>query len=377
MTIIRRAISVYNRILKAVKFLAAHLRNPSALTYYPEEERKSHFRIIIENLVWMFRYHEINHFYYMYGLDRRHGTPVHHFCHGTRASRIKRDRANKIGLIGGHSTKHTARSDYLCLLRDKFIFGRYLHVMDFPTPNILALCKGRSVLWHDDLVSGSLEEVLGMQDLDVFVKPVLGGCGEEVYAVTNRDGVLRVDATQVDIEQAAARLAACGYFIVQERVHQHEQMGLLYPSSVNTIRVATIMQSGRPVFLSSFFRVGVGGRKIDNLAAGGIIVGIDHETGELLPEGKFKPGYGKRITCHPDTEREFSGFVLPYYKDSVQLCLDVHKVFYGVHSIGWDIAVTPEGPTILEGNDEWDMMMLQVWDHDLYKKFISSLPASS
>lgn len=50
----------------------------------------------------------------------------------------------------------------------------------------------------------------------------------------------------------------------------------------------------------------------------------------------------------------FSGFEIPYFQDAVQLATQLHSYLYGVHSIGWDIAITKAEPIIIEGNDEWD-----------------------
>ena len=32
---------------------------------------------------------------------------------------------------------------------------------------------------------------------------------------------------------------------------------------------------------------------------------------------------------------------------------------YRSHSIGWDIAITKDGPMFIEGNDRWEVSMIQ------------------
>ncbi|MHC4553591.1 MAG: sugar-transfer associated ATP-grasp domain-containing protein, partial [Planctomycetota bacterium] len=111
----------------------------------------------------------------------------------------------------------------------------------------------------------------------------------------------------------------------------------------------------------------------DNLSAGGIAVGLDIETGRLSDWGFFKPGFGKRIKTHPDTGFEFADFRLPLFQEACQMVCRLHEMFYGVHSIGWDVAITPSGPTILEGNNAWETPTLQVFDKELIKKYDQTL----
>ena len=68
----------------------------------------------------------------------------------------------------------------------------------------------------------------------------------------------------------------------------------------------------------------------------------------------YKPGYGSKVLEHPQTGVRFSGFQIPYFHDAVDLATRLHRYFYGVHSIGWDIAIRETGPMIIEGNDDWD-----------------------
>jgi hypothetical protein len=86
-----------------------------SLSYYPEEETKSKPRIFAELLWWLLRHGEINHYYYVYGLDRtrvnryRDVLPYRQFRH-------IRNRANmRIG---------RASYNYVCVLRDKFLFAQ-------------------------------------------------------------------------------------------------------------------------------------------------------------------------------------------------------------------------------------------------------------
>ena len=34
---------------------------------------------------------------------------------------------------------------------------------------------------------------------------------------------------------------------------------------------------------------------------------------------------------------------------------ELHSKLYRIHSVGWDIAITEEGPVFIEGNSKWEI----------------------
>jgi hypothetical protein len=47
-----------------------------------------------------------------------------------------------------------------------------------------------------------------------------------------------------------------------------------------------------------------------------------------------------------------------------------------LRSIGWDIALTPDGPVIVEGNPDWDLPMVQVHTEGLLQPDVRQQLAS-
>jgi hypothetical protein len=43
------------------------------------------------------------------------------------------------------------------------------------------------------------------------------------------------------------------------------------------------------------------------------------------------------------------------------LAKKLHNELYGIHTAGWDIAIAENGPIVIEGNDNWDFRMFQVY----------------
>ncbi len=62
---------------------------------------------------------------------------------------------------------------------------------------------------------------------------------------------------------------------------------------------------------------------------------------------------------HPGTGARVTGRVVPFWRETAQLAVDAHRTLPGRVFIGWDIAITADGPKILEGNSFADPMFPQ------------------
>jgi len=151
-----------------------------------------------------------------------------------------------------------------------------------------------------------------------------------------------------------------GHFIVQEAIKQHPALNGFNPHSVNTIRIITFLTRDEEVeFLSAVLRTSSGYAPIDNFKSGGIVIGIDIPTGRLKQWGFFHPQYGTTATKHPVTHTEFHHFQIPYWGEVINLASRVQRVFHHLKVIGWDFAISTDGPLVIEGNVEWGTAGLQ------------------
>lgn len=139
-----------------------------------------------------------------------------------------------------------------------------------------------------------------------------------------------------------------GKHILEERVIQSHYTSALHKSSVNTIRCIAFNTKEGVVDKYYFMKVGQGGSFIDNGGAGGILVGIDRETGRLNTDGFDE--YNKRYVKHPDTGIVFKGYQLPEWNELRALCKELSAKLPKVKFIGWDLAHTDKGWIVIEGN---------------------------
>lgn len=338
-----------------------HLVNNPQQTYFPEAKQKSKLAIWRDNFFWVLRHKEINRFYYAYGLDRKN-TDVEKEILSYPDFRRIRDSRN-LRLKGQNF-------NYAALLRDKFVFGQFLSSLRFPTPKNIALLNKDELTWLDDMQTVPLSEIYRHSPalVDGFCKKLTGIKGEGAFPLRLDSGKIFCERGELTTVELANRLE--GVYLLQEKVAQHEQVSRLHPTSVNTMRILTFNDNDRITLFSAALRIGTKQRSVDNWGAGGIAVPIDIESGTLGEYGVYKPGYGGRVTAHPDSGITLLGYPIPYFKESIDLACRLHRYFYGMHSVGWDIAVTPNGPVFIEGNEDWDGSFAMSLEKDFKSRFL-------
>jgi hypothetical protein len=229
---------------------------------------------------------------------------------------------------------------------DKFAFWLVMNGAGLPVvPVILAsLGDGSWVRGDQSPVSGEdaardLEIGLGR----LFAKKTTGFAGQGAFVLQS--------VAQV------AKLLRRPNMLVQPVVVQHPAMAALHPPSLNTLRVITHTQSGGTEFVAAALRAGRGGAQIDNTSQGGISAPLNPDSGTVFKGAhtyaKHEPDQPVYET-HPDTGSRINGMKIPYWEDAVELIVKACGVVGGCTTLGWDVAITPDGPVLLEVNDRWD-----------------------
>ena len=185
-----------------------------------------------------------------------------------------------------------------------------------------------------------------------------------------KNGVFYQNGTPEGIDQIRSILTQQRY-LVQEFLTQHEEMSRLHSQSINTIRLVTVrgIKDGEIHILPSILRIGTGDSVMDNTSRGGVAVGVNIETGYLKQFGFFKPQYGTKTDVHPDSKIKFEDFQIPYFEEVKRQAVYFHSMLPQIHSVGWDIAVGPNGPIFVEGNDNWEINGPQSCNGGMKKEF--------
>lgn len=163
-------------------------------------------------------------------------------------------------------------------------------------------------------------------------------------------GVRKVKLEGQDLQALYQELLEQKMFLAEETIVQHPVMSRLCQRSVNTIRIVTILSdAGNPHVVYALIRIGSGNNDVDNITSGGMYT-------LLSPEGKIThPAFCDKTVSyyetHPATGCPLIGFQVPYFEQAMELVRKAALVEPRMRYIGWDVAITPDGPVLVEGND--------------------------
>lgn len=194
-------------------------------------------------------------------------------------------------------------------------------------------------------------DILNNQSGKVVLKDSKGQCGN---GVTVRKSIDLSDVSLIE------DLIATSNDYVEEFVVQHDDLMNLSPSGLNTIRIITQLNKNNQVdILGCRLRITINSA-VDNLAAGNIAAPIDEIKGNV-----FGPGVYSDITkhdeyTHPITGVTLIGFQVPYWSETMQMVKNAALTNTSNKSIGWDVAITNNGPELIEGNHDWCKLLWQL-----------------
>jgi hypothetical protein len=238
-------------------------------------------------------------------------------------------------------------------VEDKVLFRRIMNDHGVPCVDELFMLEPTGRFVGSDGVPIDAAEVSRRIDAAggrAFLKPVDGRGGE---------GARIFDAAAEPLSEAVDLRRN---ILVQPVLSQHSALVALYPHSVNTVRIDTLLtKDGSCVNNVAVLRIGAGGGVTDNASRGGLVVPIDLATGTLRAVGRRKPHYDTRFHMrHPDTGVLFAGFHLPFWSKVLDLVEAGARALAPLRSLGWDIAITPEGPVVIETNAAWNTDAFQL-----------------
>lgn len=138
--------------------------------------------------------------------------------------------------------------------------------------------------------------------------------------------------------------------IIEQLIHQHKEMDEFNSTSVNTLRVVTVLRpNGSVEIVTADLRVGRLGKTSDNFHNNGIAALIDIDSGIVYTTGVDK--IGKRYVLHPDSGKQIVGFKVPFWEKIQEITKSAAKVVKDVRYVGWDVAIDEDGHVlIIEGN---------------------------
>jgi hypothetical protein len=322
------------------------------------ELRKSQACILWDLLSWRIRHSLVPKLYFACGLDRK----------GARMDRLDGlERLKALRRRLNYPPTDWRRFNYIAVLRDKHLFTLFAVDRGHPIPRTLAYLDAHTLQWTDEHRAVSLDRIADRSPIDGFAKPVVGIWGHGAFPLAVDDRGLCINGQPGTLEEFRTELR--GRYLLQERIIQHETVGRLHPASINTLRLVTAMDGEEVRLIGAAMRVGVGGRSVDNWGSGGVIVAVDLEDRCLRGRGVFRPDMGGSVLSHPNTGIAFDCYPIPYIEQALEAVTRFHADIPTIHSIGWDVAMTPAGPLVIEANDHWNIAIHVILDGGFAERF--------
>ena len=241
---------------------------------------------------------------------------------------------------------------------DKAVFYRRCEQMGIRVPRLLGVARAREhESWRELFANGRPRHFV--------IKPVVGGWGRDVTVCeqTAANQFVAADGRQLSLEElervmiTAGRQQGC---VIQERARNHRELERLSGSRyLQTARLITLLdRTGAPHILHGHFKIIVGDNWVDNYRygqTGNFIARIAVADGRLetgaAPD--LKRGGVLPVEHHPETGVRVTGFQLPDWPAVCELARTLAVRFAPLRWVGWDIALTPDGPLAIEGN--WNL----------------------
>lgn len=252
---------------------------------------------------------------------------------------------------------------------DKLATAERLAEAGLPGPTIVGVVGRDPVAFPSNGIAPSfrtVEALLG--DLEnwpdqLFVKPATGWRGDGVLGPTRSGNDWRV-AGEIFNDRAFAEFlleqAPPSGLLVQRRIRSHQGLDPIGGSlGLGTFRLHTALTSSGPRFLVGFAKIMGSEGLVDNFSGGkfGNMLGsIDTDSGEL------REVYGRRdgqhfsmneVESHPVTGTRLNGFRVPLWPETVALAKAVTAAFPETPLVAMDVAITDDGPVVIEVQSDW------------------------
>lgn len=186
----------------------------------------------------------------------------------------------------------------------------------------------------------------------IFLKPRHGAGGKGVSVVSSTG----------DWEALLSRKGETEDVILQTQVQNHPYSCAISPHSLNTIRILTVRKArgAESLVCAATHRFGTArSGPVDNVSQGGFMADVELADGSMSNlVGVTRAGRHDMLR-HPETDSLVRGVRVPYWAECLALAKAAMAAVPEARHVGWDVAVTPGGPVLIEGNGNPDVGLHQ------------------
>lgn len=243
-------------------------------------------------------------------------------------------------------------------LRDKVMYSNLITQLGFRSTVTQAVAiAGRGFGAIPTLPDAAAVEAFLRNDarFPLFSKPVegSGSIGSALILGVESDMLKLGNGREVAIAELGREIFELfpDGFLFQDAVTQHEMLTRIAGPAIGSIRVVTLRDKAAPSLLYALWKIPSPSAMSDNFwQDGSMLAPVDTDIGTL---GLCRIGAGLKMQeseTHPVSGEQITGETLPFWDDIRDTACKAHELFPEVGVLGFDIALTPEGPLIIEAN---------------------------
>lgn len=252
---------------------------------------------------------------------------------------------------------------YCSLARNKYLAHKMLEDTGVRKSDLYCYYQPEARFISSNEKASDIEDVLHIlknkQVQSCVIKTTESSHGDNVWVINaieyqDRDAVMtRFDGQTLLLSS----ILSTEPLIFESIVKQTKQFAAFNGSSVNTVRFMTTLYPDKSVkIIATFIKIGRAGKCVDNAGGGGNVdVCIDTPTGEIKYAIQYDGMHDvKDIEKHPDSGAQLNGVVIENWQAIKEEVKKFQQAFPYCKAAGWDIAITDDGPVVIEVNDFWD-----------------------
>ena len=174
---------------------------------------------------------------------------------------------------------------------------------------------------------------------ECFIKPAVDG-------MTGKGCRMIDDSSQIDFDELLNNYP--NGFVLQKPIRQSEKIAVFNEKSLNCFRVTSINVNGKITAPTLCLKFGRNGLRVDNVARGGCIIGVNQKDGTL-----DNVAYCSDMsTIDGINGLLFRDMVIEGLDDIVEFAILNHKKYFtDLGIVGWDIALdNSDSPVMIEAN---------------------------
>ena len=235
------------------------------------------------------------------------------------------------------------------IISDKYRFAQQMADAGIPTvPTMLHIPSG-STPKPEDL----------FRKESIFLKPSIGsqskGCFELHYDSSTDSYTIPQSQNETnpkDLYNDILNRIKASDTLLQPLLINHETVEeLCLTEELTTLRIITAYDRSTIHCISAVAEMPLENEKF------WYVMKIDEVTGRLMKGNSYR--MSDKIEKYDEQFAHLPGTVWPFWNECLDICFKAHEQVSDLLTVGWDVAVTPDGPILIEGNTNWGVITAQ------------------